>query len=163
MNTRFLRPLFVLLLTCTAFGMLHAQDDEPQQPALSAERLQEIKAQKSAFITQRLSLTPEQARTFWPIYDRYEAEKEALRKEMRSGRSGNRGQQKQKLTEAEAEQLLNQRLANKTKELDLRTRYTEQFKKSIGAVKTLELEGVERDFNRELLKRVRSQGQERGK
>ena len=162
MNTRFLRPLFFLLLTFTAFGMLHAQDDEPQQPAISAERLQEIKAQKSAFITQRLSLTTEQARTFWPIYDRYEAEKEALRKEMRSGRYGNRASQKQTLTEAEAEKILNQRLAAKGKDLELRTRYTEEFKKSIGAVKTVELEGAERDFNRELLKRVRSQG-DRGK
>ena len=86
MNTRMLRPLLFLLLTPMAFSTLHAQDDDTEQPAISADRLQQIKAQKSAFITQRLSLTAEEARTFWPIYDKYDTEIAAVRKEMRSDR-----------------------------------------------------------------------------
>lgn len=161
MNTRMLRPLLFLLLTPLAFGTLQAQDGAPQHPALTAERLQEIKAQKSAFITQRLSLTTEEARTFWPIYDRYDADMEATRKEMRSDRRERKGSGT--LTEAEASKAIDENLQNKQDQLDIRKRYVAEFKKSIGAVKTLQLEGAERDFNRELLKRIRSQGGNRGR
>ena len=163
MKAHLIHPLLLLLFASLAFTTLHAQDDDAEYPAIAADRLEQIKAQKSAFITQRLNLTTEQACTFWPIYDRYEAEKQTLRKEMRGGRYGSRALKKETLTEAEAEKALNQRLAAKFKELELRTRYTEEFKKSIGAVKTLQLEGAERDFNRELLKRIRAQGVSRGR
>ena len=62
MNTRMLRPLLFLLLTPMAFSTLHAQDDDTDQPAISADRLQQLKAQKRAFITQRLDHTAEEHR-----------------------------------------------------------------------------------------------------
>ncbi|HQV37294.1 MAG: hypothetical protein IPO60_07315 [Flavobacteriales bacterium] len=154
MNTRMLRPLLFLLLTPMAFSTLHAQDDDTEQPAISADRLQQIKAQKSAFITQRLSLTAEEARTFWPIYDKYDTEIAAVRKEMRSDRRNRKSSGT--LTDAEASKAIDANLQNKQDQLDIRKRYVTEFKKSIGALKTLQLEGAERDFNRELLKQIQN-------
>lgn len=154
MNTRMLRPLLFLLLTPMAFSTLHAQDDDTEQPAISADRLQQIKAQKSAFITQRLSLTAEEARTFWPIYDKYDTEIAAARKEMRSDRRNRKSSGT--LTDAEASKAIDANLQNKQDQLDIRKRYVTEFKKSIGALKTLQLEGAERDFNRELLKQIQN-------
>lgn len=156
MKLLLIRSLFLLLLV-PIVGLLHAQDDAP---GISPDRMKEIKAQKSAFITQRLALSPEEARTFWPIYDRYDAEMEAARKEMRSDRRDRKGAGT--LTEAEASKAIDENLRNKQDQLDIRKRYVAEFKKSIGAVKTLQLEGAERDFNRELLKRIRSRGGNRG-
>jgi hypothetical protein len=149
-----LRPLLFLLLTPMAFSTLHAQDDDTEQPAISADRLQQIKAQKSAFITQRLSLTAEEARTFWPIYDKYDTEIAAVRKEMRSDRRNRKSSGT--LTDAEASKAIDANLQNKQDQLDIRKRYVTEFKKSIGALKTLQLEGAERDFNRELLKQIQN-------
>lgn len=155
MNVHILRPFLFTLIAGIA-GMAHAQDGEP---GISPDKMKEIKAQKSAFITQRLALSPEEARTFWPIYDQYDAEMEAVRKEMRSGRRDRKGSGT--LTEADASKAIDEILKNRQDQLDIRKRYVEEFKKSIGAVKTLALEGAERDFNRELLKRMRSQGRNR--
>ncbi len=155
-----LRPLLFLLLTPLAFA-LHAQDNDTSSTALSASRSQEIKAQKSAFITQRLHLTSEEARMFWPIYDRCDAELESLRRQMRTDRKGLK--QDSTLSEADAAKAIDQGLADRQQQLDIRKHYTLEFKKSIGSVKTLELDRAERDFNRELLKRMRPQGERGGK
>ena len=154
MNLRSLRPLLFLLLTPISFAV-QAQDHDAPPPQLSASRLQEIKAQKSAFITQRLHLTTEEARTFWPIYDRYDAEMDALRQQMRTDRRGMK--QDSTISESDAAKAIDEELADRQKQLDIRKRYTEEFKKSIGSVKTLALGKAEMDFNRELLKRMRPQ------
>ena len=156
MKAHLIHPLLLLLFASLAFTTLHAQDDDAEYPAIAADRLEQIKAQKSAFITQRLSLTTEEARTFWPIYDRYDAEMEAARKELRSDRKDRKTSET--LTEAEASKAIDENLLNRQKQLDIRKRYVAEFKKSIGAVKTLDLEAAERDFNRELLKRIRQKG-----
>ena len=62
--------LFTLTLSIL-FGSMSlfvgAQDHEP--PELSLERLKEIQAQRAAFITTELSLTPEESQRFWPLYN----------------------------------------------------------------------------------------------
>lgn len=142
-----LLPLALMAL-CTA---LHAQEEAPR---IQPEKLQQIKAQKSAFITQRLALSTEEARTFWPIYDKYQAELEAARQDDRSVRRERKGAAP--LTEVQAAQAIADELQAKQRQLDIRKRYVEDFKKNIGAVKTLQLGEAEREFNRELLKRIRS-------
>ncbi|MBS1582601.1 MAG: hypothetical protein JST66_10415 [Bacteroidetes bacterium] len=156
MNTGLLRPLLLLLSLGSA---LFARPQDDEAPALSEERMQEIKTQKIAFITQRLALTPEEARTFWPVYDRYDQEIEAVRKEMRA--RNKEAREGTTLTEAEAARILDEGLAARQRELDIRKRYSGEFRKTIGAVKTLRLARSERDFNRELFKRVREHRDER--
>lgn len=154
MLTPTLKRLLPLALA-TLGTAVHAQEGTPRIPP---EKLQEIKAQKSAFITQRLALSTEQARIFWPIYDKYQAELEAARKEDRSMRRERKGEPP--LTEAQAAQAIADELLAKQRQLDIRKRYVEDFKLNIGAVKTLQLGEVERDFNRELLKRIRARAAE---
>ncbi|MBS1547681.1 MAG: hypothetical protein JST38_15755 [Bacteroidetes bacterium] len=149
MRTNLLK--YVLITAFSAVACLaFAQDDGPMIPP---ERLQEIKAQKSAFITQRLQLTPEESRAFWPVYDKYQADLEAARKSMRADRKDRRTGGA--MTEEDASKAIAADLQAKQAQLDLRKQYVEDFKKAIGAVKTLQLGEAEKDFNRELLKRIR--------
>ncbi len=129
-------------------------DDMPQIPD---EKLEEIKAQKVAYITQKMGFTPDEAQKFWPIYNQYDKELDATRKEMRDF---HRGVKKSgtELTEAEATQLIDKELSTRQKELDTRRKYSGEFKKNIGAVRTVKLYQAERDFNKELLKRMRERG-----
>ena len=128
--------------------------DEP--PPMSEERMQEIKAMKSAYLTSRMGLTPEEAQRFWPVYNQYDAELEAVRKEMLVARRSAKRNADQ-MTEAEAAKLIDSELAGRQKELDIRKKYAETFKKGIGAVKTAELYRAEHEFNRELLRRYKDQ------
>jgi Spy/CpxP family protein refolding chaperone len=148
-------PLAASLL----LGAMAAQAQDDDLPPPTGERLKEIKAQKSAYITARLELTPEQAQHFWPIYNEMDDKQDALRKEMRELHKGAKGDTT--LTEAAATQLLDKALRTRQKELDLEKTYSERFKNSIGAVKTLKLKKAERDFNKEVLKRFRDRMEDR--
>ncbi|HMC98351.1 MAG TPA: hypothetical protein VKG92_11885 [Flavobacteriales bacterium] len=142
--------LAVLLVTGTSF--IQAQDEEMPPP--SEERMKEIKAQKSAYLTTKLSLTPEQAQNFWPIYNQFDEERETLRRSMRDQLKDAR-KEGSTMTEAQASELLEKGLMMRQRELDLERGYMDRFKKSIGAVKTVELHKAERDFNKEVVRRYR--------
>ncbi len=138
---------------------LRAQEDD--MPPLSEERTKEIKAQKTAYLTTKLSLTSEEAQRFWPVYNEFDEAREKLRREMREVmRTGRRSGEP--LTEAAAEQLLAKGLSIRERELALERTYKDRFVKVIGAVKTLELHKAERDFQREVLRRYRERMEGRG-
>lgn len=156
MNTIFRLPI-LLLLMCTATFAAQAQEDD--MPALSGERLKEIKAQKTAYLTTKLGLTTEEAQRFWPVYNEYDDAREKLRKEMRDLHKS--GKEEGGLTEATAKVMLTKGLDIRTRELELERTYSERFSKSIGALKTVQLVKAERDFNKEVLRRFRDRMEER--
>jgi Spy/CpxP family protein refolding chaperone len=155
MNTFFYN---ILLLAALAAPIAVAAQDE-DMPQIPEERMQEIKAQKTAFLTQRLDLTPAEAEKFWPIYNQFDKEQEAVRKEMRDTHKSVK--KDNDLTEAEAAAAIDREMVGRQKELDIRKKYSAEFKKVIGAVKTLKLGKAERDFHKELIKRVRDRIQDR--
>lgn len=150
MNSRF---TFLLALACLmAAPSAIAQDDDHHR--WSPERRQEIKAQQSAYITRRIDLTPDEAQRFWPIYNRFDQEMEAQRKSHWDGMKALKDKDSAP-SEAEANTLLDKRLAHREQEQALRRKYDAEFRKSIGAVKTWELYQAERDFHREMLRGMR--------
>lgn len=146
----------LLLFTAAALNTA-AQDDD--MPAIPEERMQEIKAQKTAFLTQRLDLSPAEAEKFWPVYNQFDKELDANRKEMRAEHKA--AKKDTDFTEAEASAAIDKEMAGRQKELDIRKKYAAEFKKTIGAVKTLKLGKAERDFRKELIKRFRDRMEER--
>lgn len=135
-----------------------AQDED--QPALNPERMKELKAQKTAYLTTKLGLTTEEAQRFWPIYNAFDEAREGLRKQLRDMyRSARDGQGA--LSESTARELLSKSLDLREREVKLERDYSERFAQAIGAVKTIELLKAERDFNREVLRRLRDRMEER--
>jgi Skp family chaperone for outer membrane proteins len=151
--TRLMLSTFMLLTASLAI----AQGDD--LPNIPEDKLEEIKAQKVAYITQKMGFTPDEAQKFWPVYNQYDKELEGSRREMRDF---HRGLKKSgaELTEAEADQLIDKELSTRQKELDTRRKYSAEFKKNLGSVRTVKLYQAERDFNKELLKRMRERGGE---
>ncbi len=147
--------LLIAALGVLAIPALAQEDDMP----LPEERMQEIKSQKTAFLTQRMDLSPEEAQKFWPVYNQYDKEVDANRKEMREFHKTMK--KDEEVTEAEASAAIDKELAWRQKELDIRKKYASEFKKTIGAKKTMSLGKAERDFNKELIKRVRDRMQDR--
>lgn len=151
-----MRTMGIALALGLAIAATAQEDDMPQIPE---ERLQEIKAQRTAFLTQRLDLSPAEAEKFWPVFNQYDKEQEVVRKELRDMHRGMR--KDTEVSEAEAAAVIDKELAARQKELDIRKKYAAEFKRTIGAVKTMRLGKAERDFNRELLKRLRDRMEDR--
>lgn len=118
-----------------------------------------IKALKIAFITERLSLTSEEAEVFWPLYNSFEDRKEALR-----GRQHqevyNKIDQVSSLSEEEARQLLQKYLAIEEEEEEIDKEFYTRIAKAISAKKTLLLFSAEHDFHKRLIKQMRGRGKE---
>lgn len=113
-----------------------------------------IKALKVAFITERLDLSSKEAQAFWPMYNTYEEDREALREK---DRTMIRGKIKgvEALTEKEASVLLRQYIDYEEEEERLDTAFYQQVAKVISAKKALLLLRSEEEFKRQLIKQYR--------
>jgi Skp family chaperone for outer membrane proteins len=146
----------LLALLLSAMTVVVCAQPHHGPPRLSPERMQEIRAQKSAYITARINLTPEEAQRFWPVYNKYDEESEALRRELRDMDRALR-EKGAAVTEAEAAALLEKEVANRQKEVDLLRKFHADSRKLIGTVRTMELGRAERDFHRDVLRRMRDE------
>ncbi|MBO6607044.1 sensor of ECF-type sigma factor [Psychroserpens sp.] len=119
-----------------------------------------IKAQKVAFITEKLNLSTEEAQGFWPIYNAFEAKIEALRKgDLRDVkmkmREGN-------VSDAEANNLLSKIMNAETEMHSSKMKLMNDLKKVISAEKIIRLKAAEDAFNKKLLERLREFRDKRG-
>jgi len=110
-----------------------------------------IKALKISFITERLSLTEKEAQEFWPVYNAFEQNMNAIRfKEMRNIRKDIR-EDLDTMTEEDASALV-QRFRKAEREMyDLKNTFSEKLSKIISAKKIIQLRIAEDDFKRKML------------
>lgn len=140
----------VLAVLLAAHGT-RAQGQGPRpSPAAKAERLSQLENAKIAFFTSRLSLTQDQAQRFWPLYNEFTARRRELN---RNGRLPPR-EQLVSLTDQQIRDNLNQFYASRQQELNLEKEYFDKFQKVILLRQVAELLAAERDFTREVVKRV---------
>ena len=137
---------WVLIIPFMLFSLTGQSQDNPNQ--------QKIKALKIAFFTERLELSPEEASVFWPIYNKYEQEKERLRnmeiKEVR-----NRIAATNSFSESQAKEILNRYIAIEEEQEELDKNFYREMETSLSASKTLQLFRAEHEFRRRLLKEFR--------
>jgi ABC-type transport system involved in cytochrome bd biosynthesis fused ATPase/permease subunit len=113
-----------------------------------------VEAQRIAFITQQLNLTPDEAKVFWPVYNEYDAKRRELKKSLKQSGDYHK-KDLDKLTEKEANQILDNQIIEAQKLLDLRKEYHARFKSVLPAVKVLKLYDAEREFQKMLMEKMR--------
>ena len=108
-----------------------------------------MEAQRAAFITQRLNLTPEEAQQFWPIYNQ-------LTEKLQQIRNADKDEKKplDEVTDTEAEKIIATGFDKESRELELKKEYFQRLKKVISIKKIAKLYRVEREFKGELVKRL---------
>jgi hypothetical protein len=124
------------------------------------EMQEKIKAQKITFITDKLSLTAEEAQKFWPIYNAFEAKVEkikdddlrAIKMKMRKG----------DVSDREADELLEKLLKAEKDMHDAKLELVTDLKKVISSTKIIKLKAAEDQFNKMLLERLREFREKRG-
>ena len=137
-----LLSLAVLLLTLVPAAQA--------QGGRRAQRLGQLENAKIAFITNRVSLTQDQAQKFWPLYNEFSDRRRELN---RSGRLLRR-----EITEGMTDQQLRdnftQSFNTRQQELNLEKEYFDKFQKVISLRQVAQLFQAERDFTKEVIKRV---------
>lgn len=137
-----LLTLMIFLISISAFS----------QPN---EKMKErIKAQKIAFITEWIKLTPEEAQKFWPIYNAYEESLEKIRSEdlntIRTQMMTNPG-----MSDAEADVLLEKFTKAENDTHEAKIKLIEDLKKILPSYKIIKLKASENAFNKRLLERLK--------
>lgn len=133
---------FTIFLLITFSGI--AQD---KRPANSPDRHSQIEAIHVAFLTDRLSLTPEEAQKFWPVYNNYQNELDGIFDQKRKNRNINKDN---------PEETLRADLALDRRVLETKMKYQKSFTVVISAQKVLALYRAETDFREYLMKQLHS-------
>lgn len=150
---------FILCLAIVGIGFQigAAQRYGPEQRAKMQER---IESQRIAYITLKLDLTPDESAKFWPVFNEFKKVQKAKRDEAMPGKP------LKELNEAEAEEMIEKRLAMEEEMVEIKRDYFKKLKEAIPATKIVLLVQIESEFNREVLEKLRQrqgQGQGQGK
>lgn len=162
-------PTIVLFLMClTTFGQARAWPDDHKQDRqqdrqqqhmqqkdhrmdrprnnMAPNGLNRIKQIKTAYITAKLELTPDQSARFWPMYTQYQEELFAIQKQIRQNNSP--------LQTNGKDQVMNE-LSLEDKRTGIKRRYANEFLKIMPPEKLSLLYKSEKDFNDEAVKKLR--------
>jgi Spy/CpxP family protein refolding chaperone len=146
-----MKKLIILGLCLISTLSALAQDPTNTDLAQDQKAQEKIKNLRIAYISDKLSLTPEQAEKFWPVYREFSDQRKEIRQEMIDAR-------KQIKTDnpdqAQQEQLVKLGLTLKQRELDLEKTYSERLMRVITAQQILSLRKAEGDFQRLILEQV---------
>jgi hypothetical protein len=139
--------LAVTILLCLPF-LVSAQRD--------SGRRNEIEAYKITYLKEKLELTPEEAKIFWPIYTAWQAEQSALRQERREKMiSFRKITEIEDLSDTEVQSLITNELNFKQRDLNIERKYYGKLKSSL-PIKTIgKYYRAQETFKRELLSRYR--------
>jgi len=112
-----------------------------------------IKQLKTAYITQQLDLTTEEARAFWPVYDKYYDALETYRKEQLAGLLLSSNNRVQNLNEKQANKLLNEYTETETEIYRAKMDLISDLKTVLPNLKIAKLLIAEKNFNKQMLQR----------
>jgi hypothetical protein len=117
---------------------------------------------KIGFLTDYLDLTSDEAKVFWPVYNKYQDETDQLRKTRRKNILNDQPNF-DSLSDAELEKIVDSEIAFRQNELDIQKKYHPQFKKVLPMNKVAKLYRAEEEFKKKLLEMIREKKQERNK
>lgn len=147
--------ILFLGLIITASGYLSAQPEMK----LDDDWMQKIRAEKIAFLTTKLSLTPEEAQNFWPVYNEFEEKRFAIHMERRHMEHKEMNEASN-LKDAELKIISDNFVNLFQREADLMKEYNTKFFKVLPAKKVVMFYDVENDFRSHLLQEFRKKKRE---
>lgn len=133
------------IIACFLFGLVPYAKSQPGP--MGGEGRERIEAQRVAFITQRLKLTPDESARFWPIYNEYRDGLKDLRDDFERP-------DLMAITDEEAGKLIEQHLQQEQKRLDMKRSLLTRLRTVLPARKIVMLHVAEIAFNRELLRKA---------
>ena len=130
--------------------------EHPNHPdEMDETRKERMEALRVAFLTTKLELTPEEAAKFWPVFNEFHGQLEAIRK---SGKKGGHHKKEDidSMSDQQVRDLLEGHLAKEQEMLDLKKRYQTQFLEVLDARKVAKLHMAEREFKKHLFEHIKN-------
>jgi Spy/CpxP family protein refolding chaperone len=146
--------LFTAIALCVFSFTGLAQQQQRGGGAHQQEKRENIDAMKIAFITNKLDLTPEEAQKFWPVYNQYNDKLQELRKKRKQDERDAK-QKFDEMSDKDVEQMIDNDLAMRQKEMDLQKEYTTKFKTVLPIKKVAKLYAAEEQFKMVLLNKLK--------
>ncbi len=141
----------LLLLFCTT--LIFAQEDSGSRRGRQMDR-EKLQAARIAFLTNRLDLSSETAKDFWPLFTEYDNEKSTLSKKYGAQKRELFDEGTRNISDENADKMLTMYLEQKQAELDLEKRYLGRFKKVLTMQQVWRFIRFDSDFRRSLMERV---------
>ncbi|MFC7669829.1 hypothetical protein ACFQT0_22515 [Hymenobacter humi] len=138
------------LLSLAALLLALAPTAHAQGGGRKGPRLARLENAKIAFITNHVALTQDQAQKFWPLYNEFSDRRRILN---RDGRLLRRDIT-ENMSDQQIRENFNQSFTLRQQELNLEKEYFEKFQKVLSLKQVAQLFVAERDFTREVIKRV---------
>ncbi|WP_316816020.1 hypothetical protein [Pedobacter nyackensis] len=120
------------------------------------ERSDEIESYKIAYLTQKLELSPEEAKVFWPIYNDWQREQTNLRKERMQMISFRKITEIEELSDTQVQTLILNDFSYKQRELNLDKKYYYKLSSNLPIKVVGKFYRAQEAFKRELLAKYRN-------
>lgn len=146
------KMVWVVLLLTTAFTAMAQSHGK--------ERKEEIKAERRAFINRFVGLSGAEADKFWNLENEMQTQLQQVRKTMHQELKAIKQKGVDNATDAELNRVMDNRMIYEQKMLDLRKEYHTRFVDLLGVKKTAKFYEGEREFKKNLLKKLRESGRD---
>ena len=157
-----MKQFFVFSLCLFAAVALFAQPQGPKPDENQRKRdFERIQAEKIAFITQELDLTPEEAQVFWPVYNQCWKEVLASHKKMMDAFGEFRGKKTDELSEKEVEAKLDAYIQASKASNQVMVDWYPKFKKVLPIRKVAKLYQAEEAFQQRMINNLRKHSQQK--
>lgn len=145
----------VYLLTLTAFitGSLTVSGHEYHEKS-HKDKWEKYRAEKIAFLTDKLQLTPDEAQRFWPVYNELEQKRWEAQKSRRELERKVR-EAEESLSEKKVIALTREFAGSMEKESELYAEYNEKLLKVLPPHKVLMLYKAENEFKMHMIRKFR--------
>jgi hypothetical protein len=137
----------IIILFCCLCTSINAQTTESKsQNAPHGD--QKTNTLKIGVITKALQLSAQEAERFWPIYNRFDADRQTLIDNLRSTKKEDKN--KEAMSEEQANKIIEEQLAFDQKILELKKKYLVEFKTVLPATKIVKLYKTEAQLRKKM-------------
>ncbi|NJL76996.1 MAG: hypothetical protein HC892_20260 [Saprospiraceae bacterium] len=109
-----------------------------------------IKSFRAAIFVEELQLTVKESEVFWPIYNAYEVEREALQQKYQTSRK-----QMDLLSDKEAEKQIEEMFKMEEEQVAIKRKYYSKFAEVLPIRKVIRIPKAEQRFRKLLLERIK--------
>ena len=146
MKKVFLGAVLLLLFFSTTYA---------QQGRMGQQRKERIESYRIAYFTEKLQLTPDESKDFWPLFNQFEEDQKALR-----AKYNLKGQKIELLSDTEVKDFIMNQLEMESEQTKLKKDYILQMMEVLPIRKVAMLQRVNREFKKELLRELRERRQQ---
>jgi hypothetical protein len=128
---------------------------QPGRKQMGQRAEEKIEAFKIAFFTEKLQLTPDESKVFWPLFNQYENERESLR-----DKYDLEGKRLELLSDKEVEGAILKHIEMEEQLAKLRRDYVHRFMEILPVRKVALLQRIDTEFKRTLLQEIKKRREE---